>query len=54
MLVILVCSDFSPRQSVDGTESVKSGYPLLGLANTFDYKLRDSKGHIHRFNCGMN
>lgn len=46
-------SDFSPRQSVDGIESVKSGYPLLGLANTFDFKLRDSKGRIHRFNCGF-
>jgi len=44
-------SDFSPRQSVDGTESVKTGY-RLGPGNTFDFKLCDSKGRIHRFNCG--
>lgn len=46
-------SDLSPRQSVDGTESVKTGYPSLALGNTFDFKLCDSKGRIHRFNCGI-
>lgn len=46
-------SDLSPRLSVDGTESVKTGYPSLGLGNTFDFKLCDSKGRIHRFNCGI-
>ena len=28
-------------------------YPTLGLVSSFVFKLEDSKGHVHRFNCGM-
>lgn len=28
-------------------------YPTLGLGSSFAFKVEDSKGSVHRFNCGM-
>ena len=28
-------------------------YPTLGSVSSFVFKLEDSKGRVHRFNCGM-
>lgn len=36
----------------EGTEAGKSGYPSLGLGNTFSFKFDDLKGRAHRFNFG--
>ncbi|CAN4112841.1 unnamed protein product [Withania somnifera] len=36
----------------EGTEAGKSGYPSLGLGNTFSFKFDDLKGRVHRFNFG--
>lgn len=36
----------------EGTEAGKSGYPSLGLGNTFAFKFVDLKGRVHRFNFG--
>ncbi|XP_059283743.1 CBS domain-containing protein CBSCBSPB3 [Lycium ferocissimum] len=36
----------------EGTEAGKSGYPSLGLGNTFAFKFDDLKGRVHRFNYG--
>ncbi|KAJ8531092.1 hypothetical protein K7X08_025823 [Anisodus acutangulus] len=36
----------------EGTEAGKSGYPALGLGNTFAFKFDDLKGRVHRFNFG--
>lgn len=36
----------------EGAEAGKSGYPLLGLGNTFAFKFVDLKGRVNRFNFG--
>lgn len=36
----------------EGTEAGKSGYPSLGLGNTFAFKFEDLKGRVHRFSFG--
>ncbi|KAK4354198.1 hypothetical protein RND71_026392 [Anisodus tanguticus] len=36
----------------EGTEAGKSGYPSLGLGNTFAFKFEDLKGRVNRFNFG--
>ncbi|KAI3451600.1 hypothetical protein Pfo_008265 [Paulownia fortunei] len=47
-------SEMSMSQHVpsDGTEHAKSAYPSLGLGNSFSFKFKDHKGHVHRFNFG--
>ncbi|KAK6773827.1 hypothetical protein RDI58_029066 [Solanum bulbocastanum] len=36
----------------EGAEAGKSGYPSLGLGNTFAFKFVDLKGRVNRFNFG--
>lgn len=42
----------SQLMTSDGTETGKSGYPSLGLGNSFAFKFEDSKRRVHRFNFG--
>ncbi|XP_010243860.1 PREDICTED: CBS domain-containing protein CBSCBSPB3-like [Nelumbo nucifera] len=34
------------------TEATEKYHPLIGLGNSFSFKLEDIKGRIHRFTCG--
>ncbi|PIN24248.1 hypothetical protein CDL12_03015 [Handroanthus impetiginosus] len=47
-------SEMSMSQYVasDATEQAKSGYPSLGLGNSFSFKFEDRKGRVHRFSFG--
>lgn len=47
-----VYSDISALMANDGTETVKSNYPSLGLGNSFAFKFEDLKGRMHRLNFG--
>jgi hypothetical protein len=44
-------SDTSVSRSI--AESLILKHPTLGLGNSFEFKLKDSMGHFHRFKCGM-
>ncbi|XP_054820137.1 CBS domain-containing protein CBSCBSPB3-like [Prosopis cineraria] len=46
-------SEFSGLVASEGGDTAKSVDPSVGFENSFSFKFEDLKGHVHRFNCGV-